>query len=422
VDQTRQTARTRRSFLRFLAASPLASLLTLRHGGTPAELFAQEHVRRRPGYPNPGELSAAARHLIASPEEALDVFEFEAVARANLPIAHFGYMQTGVEAGRTAQRNEEAYEEIQLRPRRLVDVSRVDLSMELFGERWASPILIAPCGSQRAFHREGELATARAAKAEGHLQVLSTVTTTSVEDVTEARGAPVWYQLYPTTDWSITEHLLGRAEAAGCPAFVLTVDATAGSDRDPLARWTRLDDRDCERCHAVPYQRKPMFDGLDMRGKGLYNPAMTWDFVRRLRDRTQMRVVLKGIVRGDDAVRAVEEGIDAIVVSNHGGRSEESGRATIDALPEVVDAVGGRIPVLVDGGIRRGNDILKAIATGADAVLIGRAYLWGLGAFGQPGVERVLSMLKSELELAVALAGARNLGELDRSLLVRPGA
>ena len=365
------------------------------------------------------ETSVEARHLISSPTEALDVFEFEAVARANLPPAHFGYIQTGVEGGRTARRNEEAYDEIQLSPRRLVDVSRVDIGRELFGEHWDSPIVVAPCGSQRAFHPEGELATARAAKREGHLQVLSTVTTTAVEEVAEARGAPIWYQLYPTTDFSITEHLLGRAEAAGCPAFVITVDATARGDRDPLERWKRLDDRDCLECHAVPYERKPMFEGLDMRGKELYNPGMTWEWLRRLRDRTQMRLVLKGIVRADDAARAVDEGIDAIVVSNHGGRAEESGRATIDALPDVVDTVAGRIPVLVDGGIRRGNDILKAIATGADAVLIGRAYLWGLAAFGQPGVERVLSMLKSELEMAVALAGARNLDELDRSLLVR---
>ncbi len=413
---------TRRAFLRFLAASPLASLLTLPDGWcSAAELFAQESGRRRPGYPNPPEPGASARHLIGSPEEALDIFEFEAVAQANLPPAHFGYIQTGVEAGLTARRNEEAWDEVRLRPRRLVDVSRVDIGVELFGERWASPIVIAPCGSQRAFHPEGELATARAARAEGHLQILSGVTTTSVEDVIAARGAPVWYQLYPTTDWSVTEHILARADAAGCPVFVITVDATAGSDRDPLERWTRLDDRDCNACHTAYYSRKPMFDGLDMRdldGK-LYNPAMTWEWLRRLRERTQMRLVLKGIVRADDAARAVEEGIDAIVVSNHGGRAEESGRATIESLPEVVDAVDGRIPVLVDGGIRRGNDIAKAIATGADAVLIGRAYLWGLAAFGQAGVESVLSMLKAELELAVGLAGARNLGELDRSLLVR---
>ena len=296
----------------------------------------------------------------------------------------------------------------------------MDTTVELFGRTWDSPIIVAPCGSQRAFHPEGELATARAAKAQGHLQVLSTVTTTSVEDVAEARGEPVWYQLYPTPLWSITERLIERAEGAGSPVLVLTVDSPARSDRDPGERWARRDVRDCVRCHAVPFERKPMFDGIDMTtvDENIFNPAMDWAYVRRLRGATDMRIVLKGIVRGDDADRAVEEGIDAIVVSNHGGRSEESGRATVESLPEVVDAVGGRIPVIVDGGIRRGNDILKALAIGATAVQIGRPYLWGLGAFGQAGVERVLEMLRGELALAMQFAGAPTIADLDRDLLV----
>jgi isopentenyl diphosphate isomerase/L-lactate dehydrogenase-like FMN-dependent dehydrogenase len=356
--------------------------------------------------------------VIRSPEEALDVFEFREAARATLPPAHFGYIQTGVEAGRTFTRNHEAYGDIQLRVRRLVDVTNVDTSIELFGRRWDSPIIIAPCGSQRAFHDEGELATARAAKSQGHLQVLSTVATTSVEDVAEARGEPVWYQLYPTPMWSITERLIERAEGAGSPALVLTVDSPAGSDRDPGERAARLDTRDCVRCHAVPFERKPMFDGIDMDGLDIFNPSMDWAYVRRLREATDMKIVLKGIVRADDADRAAVEGVDAIVVSNHGGRSEESGRATIESLPAVIDAVRGRIPVIVDGGIRRGNDILKALAVGATAVQIGRPYLWALGAFGQPGVERVLEMLRGELALAMQFAGAPTIADLDRDLLV----
>ena len=400
----------RRAFLRFLAASPVASALAL------PELVraAQESESGVAGLP------AQEAHIIASPDEALDVFEFREAARAKLPPAHFGYIQTGVENGLTFRRNHEAYDEIRLRPRRLVDVSEVDTSIELFGRKWNSPIIVAPCGSQRAFHPDGELATARAAKEQGHLQVLSTVTTTSVEDVAEARGEPVWYQLYPTPLWSITERLIERAEGAGSPALVLTVDSPAGSDRDPGERAARRDTRDCVRCHAVPFERKPMFDGIDMRDGDLdiFNPAMDWAYVRRLRDATDMRIVLKGIVRSDDADRAVEEGVDAIVVSNHGGRSEESGRATVESLPEVVDAVRGRIPVIVDGGIRHGNDILKALAIGADAIQIGRPYLWGLAAFGQAGVEAVLRMLREELALSMQFAGAPTIAALDRDLLV----
>ncbi|MDX1395790.1 MAG: alpha-hydroxy acid oxidase [Gemmatimonadota bacterium] len=390
----------RRAFLRFLAASPLVSAMA-----------CAERVRDD------------APWVISSPEEALDVFEFREVARANLPPAHFGYIQTGVESGRTFTRNHEAYGEIQLRVRRLVDVSRVDTGVELFGRRWDTPIIIAPCGSQRAFHPDGELATARAARTHDHLQVLSTVTTTSVEDVADARGEPVWYQLYPTPDWSIARHLIERAEGAGSPALVLTVDSPAGSDRDPGERAARLDTRNCVDCHAAPYVRKPMYDGFDPDGAGgIFNPAMDWAYVARLRETTDMRIVLKGIVRSDDADRAVEEGVDAIVVSNHGGRSEESGRATIESLPEVVDAVRGRIPVIVDGGIRRGNDILKALAVGADAVQIGRPYLWGLAAFGQPGVERVLEMLTEELRLAMQFAGAPTIADITRDLLVGFGS
>ncbi len=396
----------RRSFLRWLAASPVVSTLAL-----PELLRAAQEAEWQPAGPQEA-------HLIGSPQEALDVFEFREAARAKLPPAHFGYIQTGVENGVTFGRNHAAYEDIQLRVRRLVDVSEVDTSIELFGRRWDSPIIIAPCGSQRAFHPEGELATARAAREQGHLQVLSTVTTTSVEDVAEARGEPVWYQLYPTPMWSITEHLIERAEGAGSPALVLTVDSPAGSDRDPGERWARQDSRNCVRCHAVPYERKPMFDGIDMRDLDIFNPAMDWAYVQRLRDATDMKIVLKAIVRADDADRAVDAGVDAIVVSNHGGRSEESGRATIESLPDVVDAVRGRIPVIVDGGIRRGNDILKALAVGADAVQIGRPYLWGLASFGQPGVERVLEMLRGELALAMQFAGAATIADLDRDLLV----
>ena len=408
--------RSRRAFLRFLAGSPLLSLV-----GLHACSNGNSAGSRRKG------ISASGLDLdqiISSSDEAINVFDFEAVARNNLPPAHFGYMATGVDDDATLRANREGFQRIHLRPRRLVDVTHSDTGVELFGESWDSPIVISPAGSQRAFHPEGELAVANAARTRGHLQILSTVTTTSVEDVVEARGAPVWYQLYPTSKWTVTQALLRRAEAAGCPVVVLTVDLPAGSNRETLERYIKTDTRDCSSCHEEGFRgavrRKPMFDGLDLTGvTELYAPGLTWDFVRRLKDNTNMRVVVKGIVTREDAARCVRSGADGIIVSNHGGRAEESGRATIQSLPEVLEAVAGRVPVLVDGGFRRGNDVLKAMALGASAICIGRPYLWGLGAFGQEGVERVLDIMRAELELAMKLAGTPTLSDVGPSLVAR---
>jgi isopentenyl diphosphate isomerase/L-lactate dehydrogenase-like FMN-dependent dehydrogenase len=220
------------------------------------------------------------------------------------------------------------------------------------------------------------------------------MTTASVEEVTEARGAPVWYQLYPTADWRVTQGLVARAEAAGCPVVAFTVDLPALSFRETSLELARLDERDCSACHTAGptyfrLGRKPMFQGLDTTSLvDLSAPALTWDFVGRLKSATAMKVFLKGIVTREDAALAVDSGADGIIVSNHGGRQEESGRGTIECLPEVVAAVRGRIPILIDGGIRRGTDIFKALALGADAACIGRPYVWGLSAFGQAGVRR----------------------------------
>jgi isopentenyl diphosphate isomerase/L-lactate dehydrogenase-like FMN-dependent dehydrogenase len=311
----------------------------------------------------------------------------------------------------------------------LVDVSAIDMRTTLFGRTWGTPIVIAPAGSQRAFHPEGELATARAARARDHLQILSTVTSTSVEDVAAARGEPVWYQLYPTSRWDITERLLRRAEGADSPVVVLTVDLPVSSNRLTLTRYIKRDSRDCAQCHTAgtdPYaeqntsiQRKPMFAGTDLRDEEFDTPTHAWDFVDRLKDATSMKLVLKGIVTREDAERCLERGVDGIIVSNHGGRAEESGRATLDALPEVVAAARGRVPVLVDSGFRRGTDIYKALALGADAVMIGRPYLWGLGAFGQSGVEKVLQILAEELATVMRLAGTPTLRDVGAAAVER---
>lgn len=278
-------------------------------------------------------------------------------------------------------------------------------------------------------HPEGEVAVARAAKAKGALQVLSTQSSFSVEDVTAARGAPIWFQLYTTNNFEVTKKLVKRAEAAGCPVVAVTIDTPAGRNTVMATRMRREDTRICAGCHAVDERGnprggltvKPMFADIDMQGVGLVSASLTWDFVKRLKDVTSMKVVLKGIEAREDAALAVKHGADGIIVSNHGGRALESGRGTFEALPDVVAGAAGKIPVMVDGGVRRGTDVFKALALGASAVGIGRPYVWGVAAFGQAGAERVLDILNTELRLAMVGCGARNVREISRRSLVDLG-
>jgi len=385
----------RRRFLKFLAGSPLLA-------SVPAAAWQEAAV-------------------LANPNDALDVMDFEAAARKALPPAHYGYMATGVDDDSTLKANHDAYRRIQLRPRRLVDVRQASMRTNLFGAAWNSPIFICPCGYHKAFHPEGEVATARAARARKSLMLLSTVTTTPVEEVNREYGASVWYQLYATSSWAITEKLAKRAEAAGCPVLVWTIDLMAGRNTETQTRFRRLDTRDCATCHGPGgpggpgLRRYPMFAGLDVNGVTLTAPALTWDAVERLKKLSGMKVVLKGIETREDAELACQHGADGIIVSNHGGRAEESGRATIECLPEVVEAVRGRVPVMIDGGIRRGTDVFKALALGAASVGIGRPYLWGLSAFGQPGVERVIDILQTELSLVMRQCGVRSIDEITRA-------
>lgn len=363
---------------------------------------------------------------ITSADQAADVFDFERLARAKLPPAHWGYLATGVDGDATLRANEAGYARWSLRVRRLTGIAKADTSLRLFDRSWPAPIVIDPVGSQRAFFPEGELATARAAKSRDALQILSTVTTTGVEDVNAARGEPVWYQLYPTDVWDVTAALLKRVEAAGCPALVLTVDLVGGSNRVTLARAIREDTRDCNACHTTDRNRlsgfivgKPMFKGLDISRVAELEPQdLDWAFFDRLRGAWKRKLLIKGIVTKEDAELAVAHGADGLVVSNHGGRGEDSGRATIDSLPEVVVGVRGRVPVIMDGGIRRGSDIFKALALGANAVAIGRPYIWGLASFGQPGVERVLDILRDELAVNMRQAGTAAIANIDKSYLV----
>lgn len=427
--------RTRRKFLRMLAASPL---LATSHSlsGSLANLLVTGDVTERK-FLGWLENLQQSDEVISSPDQALEVMDFEPVARKLVPPAHFGYLATGVDDDATVRANREGYSRIQIRPRRLVDVEKIDMSVRLLGTSWSSPLVICPVGSQKAFHPEGEVAVARAARAKDHLQILSTVTTSSVEDVIAARGMPVWQQLYPTNVWEVSRAIVKRAEAAGCPAIALTVDLQEGSNRETLFRAQRVDKRECSACHPSAYSgfargkpgtgsggfapfaaRKPMFDGLDVSKVTAIHPLnMNWDFVKRLRDTVKVKLVLKGIVTREDAQLAVEHGVDGLIVSNHGGRAEETLRPTIESLPEVIEGAAGKIPVVVDGGIRRGTDIFKALALGATAVGIGRPAMWGLAAFGQPGVEAVLEILRRELRTIMRQAGTISVEKITRSYL-----
>jgi 4-hydroxymandelate oxidase len=393
----------RRNFLRFLAGSPwIASL-----GGIRA--FAQ-------GAP---EIAA----VIAHPEDALDVMDFEEAAhRAMLP-GHWAYMSSGVDDDLTMRANRDGYRHVRLRPRRLRDATKVDMRTQLFGTVYDSPIFTCPTGGEGSIHADGELGVARATKARGTMQMLSTSTTHGVEEVNAAHGRPVWYQLYAPTKWEACQQLIHRVEAAGCPVIALTVDNTTGRNTETFSRTRPKETAACLMCHGasgpVPKDRA-MYKGIDMTGVQNQDPSMTWDFVDKLRKAVSVKLFIKGIDTREDARLCAEHGIDGILVSNHGGRSTETLRPTIEALPEVVAEAGNRIPVFVDGGVRRGTDVFKALALGAKAVGIGRPFLWGLGAFGQTGVDRVLQILQGELKLAMGNCGTQNIASIDRSYVDTP--
>jgi isopentenyl diphosphate isomerase/L-lactate dehydrogenase-like FMN-dependent dehydrogenase len=342
----------------------------------------------------------------------------------NVPPAHFGYMASGVDDDVTLRANRDGFLKYQLRPRRLVDVSKIDVSTEILGQKYASPIIIAPTGGHKAYNADGEEGVARAAKAGDHLLILSTQASTSVADTIAARGRPIWSQLYATNKFEVAKHHVESMERQGSIAVAVTVDRVGGRNQETALRLKRIDTRECSACHDASslqssMQHDPIYEGADLSGlKNIQSSALTWDDIKRLRDVTKMKMVLKGILAWEDAKMAAQAGIDAIIVSNHGGRADEAGRSTIESLAEIID-VSGSMPVLIDSGFRRGTDIVKALCLGARGVAIGRPYLWGLGAFGQPGVERVLDILRTELTVAMQQVGAPSLKDLKPAMVVK---
>jgi 4-hydroxymandelate oxidase len=392
----------RRAWLRFMAASPLLA------GGLPLSKLL------------------GAEPQLATAAAALDVFDFERAAQRVVPPAHWGYLQSGVDGETTLRANQSAYGNWQLVPRRFVDVSRIDMATTVLGTAMASPVMISPIGGLRSLHLEADIGVAKAARTKNQVHMVSTQMSDPIEDIAAARGAPLWYQLYTTNRIEVTRQLVQRAQRAGSTVVLVTVDLPAGRNTVTATRLRREDTRQCSNCHQADANGNPrggiatraMFAGINTEGVGLTSPSLTWDFIKRLKDMTTMKVVIKGIESAEDAALAVTNGADGIMVSNHGGRALESGRGTVESLPEVVRGVAGNIPVMVDGGVRRGTDVFKALALGASAVGIGRPYAWGLAAYGQPGVERVLDILNLELRLAMVGCGARSIAEISSRSLV----
>jgi isopentenyl diphosphate isomerase/L-lactate dehydrogenase-like FMN-dependent dehydrogenase len=369
-----------------------------------------------------GSSSQASPDLIASVADALNVFDFEAVARTKLPAWHWAWMSNGGEDGGTIRANREGFEHFQIRARRLVDVSKTDTSVTLFGKTLETPIFLCPVSGHRMYNPQGELATARAAKSKKHLQMLSTMTTTPVEEVNAARGEPVWFQLYTRPEWSQTRELVKRVEAAGCPALVFTVDLLGGRNYEIFTRVQQRNQQQCSACHKgsplTDLSNRPMVNALtSAAGSQPEIATPTWEYIKRLRDTTSMKLLVKGIVTREDAEVAMQHGVDGVFVSNHGGRADNTLRATIDCVPEVVAGVKGRAPVFVDSGFRRGGDIFKALALGASAVGVGRPYIWGLASFGQEGVETVLQILRSELQLVMRQSGVTSIKGITRNYI-----
>jgi 4-hydroxymandelate oxidase len=358
-----------------------------------------------------------------TPDLAWNLHEVEARAKERLPKEAFDYAQGGAGLERTLRENVSAFDRWRFLPRFLVDVGTRDLSTTLLGHRYPVPFGVAPTAFHRLFHPQGEPATARAAAARGILHCVSTLSTTPVEEVAEA-GAPRWFQVYVHKDRDLTLELVERAKRSGYHALVLTVDSPVWGIRE---RDRRNGFSLPERLKLANFMRRLDVagggkDGLSNYVNGQLDPSLTWRDVEWLRERSGLPVLVKGILTPEDALLAVEHGAAGVVVSNHGARQLDRVPATLDALPGIAQAVGGRVPVCLDGGVRGGADALVALALGADFVFLGRQVLWGLAMAGEEGVGRVLDLAREELDNALALTGRPTLADVDRSLLTRAPA
>jgi len=356
--------------------------------------------------------------------DCLNLQELEALARTRVERIAWDYYASGADDEHCLRRNCSAFASYELHYRVLVDVAHRELATTVLGERIAMPVIVAPTAFHRLAHDDGELASVRGTGDAGTVFILSTLSNTAVEDVVAAASGPVWFQLYVYRDRAATEALVRRVEAAGCRALVLTVDAPVlgRRERDVRNRFALPPHLGVQNLYAAGYAPVAAQDnesGLAAYFATLLDPSLTWEAITWLRSITSLPVIVKGIVRADDAARAVAAGAAGIVVSNHGGRQLDAAPATIDVVARIADAIGGSAEILLDGGVRRGSDVVKAIALGAKAVLVGRPVLWGLAAGGREGVAHALGLLRRELDLAMALCGCPDIAAITRDL-VRP--
>jgi 4-hydroxymandelate oxidase len=339
--------------------------------------------------------------------DPINVFDYEALARTNMDPGHWDYIAGGSDDEVTLRSNRAAFERIRLRPRVLVDVRVIDTRTSVLGTPVSMPLLVAPTAMHCLAHPEGECATAQAAGRSNTLMIAGTTATRSLEEIAQAASGPLWFQLYVYPTLQYAEKLVHRAESAGYKAIVLTVDLPVLGNREK-------DKRNNFEIPPPPFI-EANFVGVEMHGQEWV--TLTWESLAWLRSITSLPILLKGILTAEDALLAIEHGMDGIIVSNHGGRQLDTALASIEALPEIVEAVAGRCEVYIDGGIRRGTDILKALSLGARAVLVGRPVLWGLAANGAEGAYHVLEILRQELELAMALSGRPTLSSIDQTLV-----
>ena len=354
---------------------------------------------------------------LPSIDQLNNVMEFEPVARTKMLKTAYDYIVGGVDDEWTLRRNRDGFQRITFRPRMLVDVSKLDLSLDLFGSRIEMPILVAPTAAHQGAHPEGEVATIKGACAAKTIMVVSTNASYPIDKIGADATVPFWFHLYAGPDKDATHERVERALGAGAKVICWTVDNQYNSHRERLLRDRQGTTGSPAEGTSQPGRRRSMTKPRPYRLDGQFTSELTWPFLQELKAYAKVPVLVKGILTPEDAKLAIQHGAAGIVVSNHGARYLDGAPSTIEVLPEIVDAVQGRIPVLVDGGFRRGTDVLKALAIGAKAVLIGRPPLWGLGAFGQPGVTRVLEMLQTELALAMGLSGRPNLASIDRTLV-----
>ena len=364
---------------------------------------------------------AAAMVTAKSP---INIFEYEEAARSRMSKPEYDYVAGGATDELTLQRTRRVYESIALRPRVLRDVSRLDISTAVLGQEVQLPVLLAPTGGHKRAHPDGELASARAAEAAGTIMALSTHSSYSLEEVTSAAAGPIWFQIYLFRDRELTRTFAHRAEEAGCTALCVTLDSYWPSKRERNIRNEYRYGQSGSGANFVDLRPDQAAAGeqgqvVPLTGRALVDPAATWEDIDWLRSQTPLPLVIKGIMTGEDATLAAEHGVQGIIVSNHGARNLDTTLATIEVLPEVVEAVGGRMEVLVDGGIRRGADVVKALALGAKAVLIGRPIFWGLAVDGEAGLRRVLAILREEIEITMALCGRPTIASIDSTLITR---